>query len=725
MNYRQYKLPLFIFFASFAICAAQPVPIIISNPGFERVQENDIPAGWKLTPTETKSRAVTDSAEYMNNAREGAKWLVLEPGSQVAQILKFPDNDSGSHDRLFVSFTASSVQDAGGNQIDLRISLVSSEFESIWRGGEQIASADFTDLSNDNRDDPNSFVDGYAVLKMGDFKWQRGKHCWLVIENLAEIDGGTSPVTIDQVAVSLAGPPPDQTGLPNILIVFQDDMGYGDASCFNPDSKIRTPFLDRLASQGMRLMDMHSAATICGPSRVGLLTGTIPDKLGVHGNFAEGGKERMGPPTLPEDTPTIATLCRQAGYDTAVVGKWGIPSNWDARVRNGVKEELTAINAAYIVDFRKPLQNADMFGFSYRYIYDEQRPFILRETAPYEGTIQPFGWHENGFAVRDILAHSAEELHESYLRAITDRAVRYIQTKAGLRVDPGKRFRITDNDAPFFLHYLTHAPHLPLVPAAQFKGMSEVGDYGDFVINLDYSLGRLMRALRDCGLEENTLVVFSSDNGPEHFAYGRIKETGHYSMGSLRGVKRDLYEGGHRVPTVVRWPREIEPGSVSDALVSMTDWYATVADITSQHPDPATGLDSVSLLPVLTGDALEVRGLLLQDSAVGINSRAIRSGDWVYIDAPTGELNRNKEPDWFRQGKQVADADGNELYNLFDDPAQARNLIRTHQEKAAFLKTLMEEKWKPGVRSTPVLADQKDSDGDGYFDFHESFAGEK
>ncbi|MEX0322709.1 MAG: arylsulfatase [Puniceicoccaceae bacterium] len=676
----------------------EPLAVDIKNPGFESSINKGEPIDWL---SNGNARVVSDVQKDINKAKNGSHWLSLGPQAKAAQVIDI-QSANDAYDRLFVSFAASSIQDSRTNEIRLQVALYESEPKKGWMNGNCVSKVQISDLSNDNRADPNSYVDAYAVLKLGKgFSLNERKTCWLVIENVDKPNSGSAPVTIDNVEVNLAGPPPDQSGLPNILIVFQDDMGYGDASYQNPESRIQTVHLDKLASQGMRLTDAHSAATICGPSRVGLLTGTLPDKLGVHGNFVQGGKGRLGPPTMPEDTPTLATLCRDAGYDTAVIGKWGIPSNWDMRVRDGETRELTAKNVAEVVDFSKPVQNAEMFGFDYRYIYDESRPFLVGETAPYEDNPRPFGWHENGFAVRDILAHSMEELHASYLRAITDRAVRYIQVKAGLRRSDDNQFRIKDQESPFYIHYLTHAPHLPLVPADQFKGMSKAGIYGDFVVNIDYSLGRLMQVLDDCGMSNNTLLVFSSDNGPEHHAYARIQETGHRSMGQLRGLKRDLYEGGHRVPTVVRWPRMIKANSNSDAMVSMTDWYATVAAITGQRPDPSTGLDSVNLMPVLTDKAKQVRKLLLQDSAVGANHRAIRSGPWVYIDAPSGEMNRNRETDWFRAELGVQDAEGNELYNLEDDPRQSQNRILSDPEQARRLKELLEKTWQPGVRSTP------------------------
>jgi arylsulfatase A len=239
------------------------------------------------------------------------------------------------------------------------------------------------------------------------------------------------------------------------------------------------------------------------------------------------------------------------------------------------------------------------------------------------------------------------------------------------------------------------------------------------VVNLDYSLGRLIQVLDETGLFQNSLVIFSSDNGPEVDAYQRIKDVHHFSMGPLRGLKRDLYEGGHRVPLVVSWPAVVKPGSVSDALVSLTDWYATIAAITSISPDNESGLDSMNILPILKTEAGEVRGLMLQDTAVNNNSKGIRVGPWMYIDAASGEENKNREPEWFRLLRGVEDAPGNEFYNLAYDLGQGKNRIARDAKLAARLKDLFDAKWRPSARSTPPFTQQVDTDGDGYSDFFE------
>jgi arylsulfatase A len=717
------------------VAAATPYPLTLTNASFE---EPPVPAqqasttmvGWVQArhpdhPHQAGGRIVRDDAKNINQAKNGRQWAMLAAGDAIGQALgNFSQvlAQVQDADRFFVSLLLSTEQsDVNTNELHLAIELYVNDSLESWEGGQLIARHELNDLTNDARGDLNSYLDASAVLRLN--PETRAAHPatqgWLVLRNIADPQAAAAAVTIDHIGINVAAAPPN-TSLPNILIVFQDDLGYGDLNRFNPDSSLPTPSLDRLASQGMTFLDAHAAATICGPSRIGLLTGTMPSKLGVRGNFAPQGNERFGPPTLPTGTPTIATLCRTAGYDTAVVGKWGIPSDWEARLKEGVrKEELTAESAAGLVDFAKPLVNAEAFGFQYRYLFDEHRPFLPGETAPWNGNPRPFGWHENGFAVRDVLARTQDELHEYYLRAITDRAVRYIQTKAGLRAASENQFGVASSAAPFYLHYLTHAPHLPLVPAKQFVGKTSLGAYGDFIFDLDYSLGRLMMALEESQLSANTLLIFSADNGPENSAYARAEQTGHFSMGALRGVKRDLYEGGHRVPLIVSWPERIPAGTIRRSLVSLVDWYATIAAILGVQPPEESGLDSMNLLPILCGDAQEVRGLMLQDSCVNGISRAIRVGPWMYIDQESGELNRRKEPVWFQQLRRVEDAAGNELYNLAEDLGQGRNRMVADRQLAGKLKAIFDEGWGDRARSTPPFREQVDSDGDGYSDFYE------
>jgi len=706
--------------------ATEPKPLAIANASFEEpLNSNFQIAGWVRSSSGGELAAIAqDMSPNVNRAKDGSQWLRLDSGGSIGQRLGRIDeliSEVDQADRLLIGLALSSMQfDGDLNEVRLSIELHASPTNETWEDGNLVSSKQIVDLTNDERGDLNSYIDGYAVLNLDieRVRADRFQHLWLVFRNSSDAEGKRAALLIDLVQANIASKPVSNE-MPNIVIVFQDDMGYGDASVMNRDSKIKTPHIDRLANQGIRFTDAHTAATICGPSRIGLLTGTMPSKLGVRGNFVPGGNDRFGPPTIPAGTPTIATMCRDKGYDTAVVGKWGIPSDWDSRRKEGVTEKISSENASDVIDFKKPIVSAEAFGFNYRYIFDESRPFLKGETEAFEENPQPFGWHENGFADRDVLTHTQDKLHEYYLRSITDRAVRYIQTKAGLRSKSEADFRVGQAASPFYLHYLTHAPHLPIVPARQFHGMSQAGLYGDFVIDLDYSLGRLMQALEESGIAQNTLVIFSADNGPEHFAYERARKEKHFSMGPLRGVKRDLYEGGHRVPLVVSWPATIKPGSVSTALVNLSDWYATIAAIIHHQPDDTSGLDSMNILPILRGEAKEVRGLMLQDSCVNGIARAIRVGPWKYIDQDSGELNRKREPEWFRELRNVQDVPGNELFNLTSDVAESQNQIVNESNRAREMKALFDKLWPDKARSTPPFARQIDSDGDGYSDFFE------
>ena len=720
--------PLLLGVFSSALIIAAPVPLTIPNAGFESPvvasggSTTSINGWTRDSASGTNSGLIHEASTNLNEAKEGEQWLFLNQGRSVGtQIGATSDTvfQNGGADRLFVGFWLTTIQNSEANAIDLSVSLYASN-STTWEGGALISSKRIQDLTNDNRSDPNSYLDSFAVLALEQATAQAaGTHYWIVFQNNLSGVAGTGMATIDEVIVNVASPPPTRTlNNPNILFALQDDMGFGDASFMNSNSKIQTPYLDSMAAQGMAFFDAHSTATVCGPSRVAILTGTAPDKLGVNGNIPFG---RFGPPGLDHEEITIADLCVSAGYDTAVVGKWGIASYWPDRRADGETANLNDSNAPSILDFSKPVENAERFGFSYRYIYDEKRPFIQRETASFEGDATPYGWHENGFADREILAHSQNELHESYLRAITNKSLRYIQVKAGLRLSSDEDFRLNNSlDAtadPFFLHYLTHAPHTPIVPADQFIGSSQAGLYGDFVVNLDYSLGRLMEVLDECEMTNDTLLVFTSDNGPENTAYARITNSDHLSMGPLRGLKRDLYEGGHRVPMVVRWPAAVAAGSTTNALVSLCDWYATVGAIIGQVPPDTSGLDSMNILPVLKGEAEQVRGLLLQDTAIQSNPRAIRSGPWMYIDAPTGRL--NVTPADYESSLGVIDAPGNELFNIAGSLLELYNLIEIDPDQAVAMKTLFDANWPAGQRSTPPFSAQGDSDGDGYSDFFE------
>ena len=348
------------------------------------------------------------------------------------------------------------------------------------------------------------------------------------------------------VSAATVASPPSGSARPNVLILYADDMGYGDLGVQNPASKIPTPNLDQLAGEGLRFTNGHSSSGICTPSRYAMLTGRYHWRKfhGIVGPF--GGSvfetERL---TLPE-------MLKQKEYKTACIGKWHLGWDWDA-----IRRPDTDKKSVQFTDFDWALPIPDgplAHGFDY-YFGDTVINF------------PPYTWIENDKVVNapdtqmnsklwkplkegnwECRAGSMVTGWDPYavLPVLTHKAVSYIEDQQG-------------SDQPFFLYMAFPSPHAPIVPSEDFEGRSNAGPYGDFVVQTDWSCGQILEALDRSGLAENTLVIFSADNGSERYAYARDLTYNHWSSEPFRGVKRDLYEGGHHVPFLVRWPGVIEP----------------------------------------------------------------------------------------------------------------------------------------------------------------------
>lgn len=472
---------------------------------------------------------------------------------------------------------------------------------------------------------------------------------------------------------------------PNIVYILADDLGYGDVRCYNPNSKIPTPNLDRLAAQGMRFTDAHAPTSVCSPTRYAILTGRYcwrsRLKSGVlgpwDGTLIEPGRL------------TVASLLKQHGYATAAIGKWHL--GWQWPTRDG-KPPRSGPDKLSNVDFTRPIaQGPTTRGFDYYFGTDVPNypPYCFIENdrtlgIPSEPSTPVF--NRPGPMLKDWK-------WVDIMPALTRRAVSYIEKRGLTRTQP------------FFLYFPLTAPHFPVVPAPEFKGKSRAGEYGDFVAQVDWTVGQVLDALGRAGLADNTLVIFTSDNGPEVAgevrpgAYDRILQFGHYSMGQLRGAKRDAWEGGHRVPFLARWPGKIQPGSESREIICEVDFMATVAAILATKLPENAGEDSYSLLPVLLGQKMDrpVREATIHHSANG--HFAIRKGDWVLIDFPTGD--DNKEPAWFKmeRGYEPHDQPG-ELFRLTQDLSERKNLYADNPEKVRELKAILEKYQRDG-RSTP------------------------
>ncbi len=477
---------------------------------------------------------------------------------------------------------------------------------------------------------------------------------------------------------------------PNLIIIYADDLGFGDLGCYNSGSRIPTPNLDRLAECGLRFTNAHSPDTICSPSRYALLTGRyFWRRVGVKENNPTPGDQ----PELDTGRMTLPSMLRDAGYDTAVAGKWGLGADWAAAAKPG-REGLDPLASG--IDYSKPIYAGKPFGFTYEAVH------LWYGREYYEGPVydgdfrHPFTdggrWYfENGMA-RDggpnFPAFDMVEAQMHYLHTAVD----YIDSK-GRPEQAEARFN-QQPDAPFFLYYAPHIPHFPLAVAPQFIGKSEAGLYGDFVYQLDWSVGQILDALERNGMRENTLVLFASDNGPESVAYPRIGKYAHFSMGTWRGLKRDLWEGGHRTPFIASWPGQIEP-AVTNELIGQTDIFATMAEILGRRLPNDVAEDSISFLPVLRGGEGQREDVLCR-SAKG-NLVLWRDG-WTYMNG-TGHASR--EPDWFREMRSAEPPSSEgELYNLAEDPQQTRNIIEAEATKTEELKALLQTQIESG-RSAP------------------------
>ena len=461
-------------------------------------------------------------------------------------------------------------------------------------------------------------------------------------------------------------------GKPNIIYILADDMGFGDLACQNPDSKIPTPNLDRIASQGMRFTDAHSGSAVCTPTRYGVLTGRYCWRTrlirGVLGGFS--------PPLIAPKRMTVASLMKQSGYATCCIGKWHLGLEWPAKSRPDDPREI---------DYTKPIERGpttlgfdNFFGISASldmppYVYIRNDRAVVVPTARAKGFGRP-GPKAPGLSPEDVLP------------ALTKEAVAWIEKKAELRLRK-----------PVFMYFPLTAPHTPIAPNKQFLGKSKAGRYGDFVVEVDWCVGQVMRALEKAGLADNTLLIFTSDNGPERMAQGRIRQHKHRSMGQYRGMKRDIWDGGHRIPFLARWPGKIRPGSTSDRTTCLTDLIATCADILGKKLPKDAGEDSYSILPALLGaDA----GKPIREATVHHSSKgmfAIRQGRWKLVLGPGSGGNRYPSgPNALKKG----DPSG-QLYDMTADESEKKNLYNEHPEIVERLTALL-EKYKRQGHSRPM-----------------------
>jgi arylsulfatase A-like enzyme len=471
-----------------------------------------------------------------------------------------------------------------------------------------------------------------------------------------------------------------QAERPNVVIILADDQGYGDFAANNPQSKIPTPHLDALAQSGIRFTDGHTTSGVCTPSRYSLLTGRYHWRsrlqAGVLGGFS--------PPLIAKDRLTIAGLLKDQGYATACFGKWHLGLGWPL-VQGGMaddggdysNENKKARQIAYDQDLLdSPLDHGfeHFFGISASL---DMAPFVwIQNRRVTEIPSATKTWIRTGPAGPKFEAVDV-------LPSVVNHAIDFIKTQ-----------KAEHPHQPFFAYVPLNAPHTPIVPTKEFQGTSGISPYADFVRQVDADVGRLLQAIQDQGLRENTLIIYTSDNGCAPMAdIPILQRAGHEPSYIYRGHKADVFEGGHRVPFVVSWPGKIKPG-VSSALVGQIDFMATLAELTQTTVPAKMGEDSQSFMPVLLGQRTEARQHIISQSIQG--HFALRDGPWKLImGAGSGGWSDPKPGSKEEKGLPPV-----QLYNLDQDPGEKNNLQDKYPERVQQMKSLLEKMVADG-RTTP------------------------
>ena len=464
---------------------------------------------------------------------------------------------------------------------------------------------------------------------------------------------------------------PDVTPGPNIIIVLADDLGIGDVACYDPQySKIPTPNADRLAKEGIRFTQAHSSCAVCTPTRYGLLTG----RYNWRSTLQAGVLKPFDAPLIASDRPTIAGMLKQQGYHTACIGKWHLGWNWPRKGEDVV--------------FDKPITDGPTTrGFDYYFGTDVPNypPYTFIEND--HVTVQPTEKMTRDMAVaagvnRDG-AMAPGWRFDRIIPSMAEKAAQYIDQRAKTK-------------QPFFLYFPLTIPHQPFTPSERFKGKSGISAVGDLIMETDWALGEVMTALERNGLKENTLLIFTADNGHNGKTVEPFEKVGHRRGGPLRGAKASSWEGGHREPFIARWPGVVKPGSQCSQLISLNDCMATCAEITSAQLPVNAAEDSFSFLSLLKGADRATREAVVTQSGAGMF--AIQRGEWKLI---IGQGSSNPA--------QVNPKESSgQLYNMSSDIAEANNLYSKHPEIVNELTALL-KKYVDDGRSTPGPKQKNDA----------------
>lgn len=472
-------------------------------------------------------------------------------------------------------------------------------------------------------------------------------------------------------------------GKPNIVIIYVDDLGYGDLSCYGAQG-VETPYIDAMAKKGLRFTDGHSVAATCTPSRFSMLTGkhAFRNQAAILPGDA--------PLLIRPGTPTLAGMLQKAGYKTAVVGKWHLglgdgTVDWNNTITPGPRE--IGFDYSFLIPAtgdRVPtvyVENQQVVGL------DPSDPIQVSYAAK-------VGADPTGLEHPELLKMKADTQHsQTIINGVSrigfmagGQAARWKDEDfADVLTAKARHFMTQNKDRPFFLYFSFQDIHVPRVPHPRFAGKSTMGPRGDAILQMDWVTGQLVKALEDLGLAQNTLILFSSDNGPvldDGYADQAVERVGkHQPGGPYKGGKYSAYEAGTRVPTIAYWPGHIQPG-VSEALVSQIDLYASLAELAGHELEAGEAPDSYQMLDTWLGKTARGRAEMLEEAFV----LALRRGDWKYIAPGT------KAPDWLKN-KAIETGLGTEpqLYNLAQDPQEKHNLARQHPQKVKELMTRMQQ----------------------------------
>ncbi|MGB8317654.1 MAG: arylsulfatase [Ignavibacteriaceae bacterium] len=468
----------------------------------------------------------------------------------------------------------------------------------------------------------------------------------------------------------------EKSSSPNIIFILADDMGYGDMTTYNPGSKISTPNIDKMAEDGMKFTDAHAAAAWCTPSRFGLLTGRYPMNRDM--DWTKGS-------LITPDLTTIAEVLKKQGYTTGCIGKWHLGfdnvDDWrDFDYSKSIKGGPVDKGFDYFFGIHASLDIGPYFYIYNRHTVEaptdstpgHQSDYVTKPKRKIDTHVF-FGTNSRINSVQGAMWRPGKIAphfkFEQVTPALTDSALAFIERES------------KNNGTPFFLYYAMTGPHTPWVPLKQFQGKSGAGPYGDFVMEIDYEVGRIVKKLKDLNISDNTIIVFASDNGPVWFKRD-VERYHHSSTYIYRGMKADFWEGGHRVPLIIDWPGNIKAGIINKQLVSYTDMLATFADIGGAKLDSNVSRDSYDMKSLLLNNGISERNVMPEQD------KTIRKGNWKLIyGSGMGDLHGNYGDDDYAEFQKIKF----ELYNLEKDPSETTSLYNKFPEKVDSLKFLMKQ----------------------------------